>query len=115
MKADRVIGLIITVGYTFVVLMAIHPDASGAVQDFATWIAWLLLCFALVSYGLDDDSILDLSGGRTESYIRVVCITIQLIALWSAAWWWTLIVRCTTELISVNRVHHARLKGKDTT
>lgn len=111
MKADRVIGLIISAGYTFVVLMAIHPDATGALQDLTVWIAWLLLCFALVAYGLDNDSILDLYGGRTENYIRVVCISIQLIALWYAAWWWTLIARCVTEMISIHRVHNARLEG----
>ena len=128
MKADRVIGLIITVSYTFAVLVAIFPDSSGALQDAVTWFAWVLLCFALISYGLGSDTILDLSGGRTESYIRVVCITIQLIAFLSVGWWWTLIARCVTEMISVNQVHHARLdlllrrradairlKGKDTT
>jgi hypothetical protein len=109
--ADRVAGLILSVGYTFAVLMAIHPDASGALQDLVTWYAWLLLCCALVSYGLSGHAILDLYGGRTENSIRYVCLVIQVFAFGWAGWWWTFIARLSTELISIHRIHHARLEG----
>ncbi len=112
MKADRVVGLIFTVGYTLLVIAGIQADASGAIQDLVSWAAFLLLIFSYGLFLLPDQQVLELAGGRNEWMVRGLSLGIQVCLLAWSGWWWTVGIRGVTEAISDYRVRMARHRMK---
>lgn len=108
MTAERVAGLIITIGYTILVLIGITPDATPGTVDAVPWIAVLLLVVSWASYLLPDSSVARYAGGRVEALIRGVALATQVIALSTVGWWWTITMRVAAEFMSAYRIWLAR-------
>lgn len=114
MKADRVVGLTFTVGYTLLVIAGIQADATGATQDLVTWGAALLLCLSYGLFLLTDQQVLELAGGHFERMVRGLSLGIQCCLLAWSGWWWTVAIRVSTEMIagySVLMARHRALLG----
>ena len=108
MTVERVAGLIITIGYTILILVAITGDATPGTVDAVPWIAALLLVVSWSSWLLPDSSIVKFTGGRVESLIRGVALAIQVIALSTVGWWGTVVMRVAAEMLSAYRIFTAR-------
>lgn len=108
MTVERVAGLIITIGYTVLVLLAITSDVTPGTVDAVPWIAALLLVVSWASYLLPDSSVAKYAGGRVEALIRGVALAIQVIALSTVGWWWTITMRVAAEFMSAYRIWVAR-------
>jgi ribosomal protein S27AE len=78
MSSERVAGLIITIGYTVLVLVAITGDATPGTVDAVPWIA---------------------AG---------VALAIQVLALTTVGWWGTIVLRVAAEFMSAYRIWLAR-------
>ncbi len=108
MTVERVAGLIITIGYTVLVLIAITPDATPGTVDAVPWIAVLLLVVSWASYLLPDSSVARYAGGRIEALIRGVALAIQVLVLTTVGWWGTIVLRVAAEVMSAYRIWIAR-------
>ncbi len=108
MSSERVAGLIITIGYTVLVLVAITGDATPGTVDAVPWIAALLLVVSWASYLLPDSSVARYAGGRIEALIRGVALAIQVLALTTVGWWGTIVLRVAAEFMSAYRIWLAR-------
>lgn len=104
MQADRVVGLLITVGYTFVVWLAVQPDASGAMIDASIWMAYVLLVLSGSLFAITDAAFLSLSGGSKVRGVRYVCLGLQISLFVTVGWWWTIAARLAAEGLAFRRL-----------
>lgn len=112
MRGECVVGLLVTIGYTFGVWAAVQEYASPALIDFTVWSAGALLILATTLYGLSDRSLLALAGGSTERSVRYVSLGLQLAFLLGAGWWWTAAMRVAAEGIALHRLLVAMYRSK---
>lgn len=108
MTVERVAGLVITIGYTILILVAVTGDATPGTVDAVPWIALLLLLMSWASYLLPDSSVAKYAGGRSEALIRGGALAIQVLALFTAGWWGTMALRISAECMSAYRIWLSR-------